>query len=83
MDHCTKLTGSYLLVKKEANEVLNPLKNCISIYIGQLSLQYDNGREFKNIKNKEFCLKNNTNLIFSSLRYPSTNGVCEKNVKDS
>ena len=78
IDHYSKLTGSYLLVKKEANEVLNALNNFISIYGSPSSLQCDNGLEFKNKKIKEFCLQNNINLIFSSVRHPSTNGVCER-----
>jgi hypothetical protein len=67
IDHYTKLVGSYLLVKKTAVNVLNCINNFISIYGEPNIIQCDNG----------YCLKRNINLIHSSVKTPTTNGVCE------
>ena len=77
IDHYTKLVGFYLLVKKTAVNVLNCINNFISIYGEPNIIQCDNGLEYRNRLLDDYCLKRNINLIHSSVKTPTTNGVCE------
>ena len=77
IDHYSKLVGSYLLIKKNAVNVLNSINNFISIYGEPYIIQCDNGLEYRNKLLDNYCSIRNINLIHSSVKTPTTNGVCE------
>jgi len=78
IDHYSKLTGSYLLKNKKANSIIIALNNFIAIYGSPKSIQTDNGAEFNNTLLTEYCRHNNIEIIHSSPRHPTTNGVVER-----
>ena len=78
IDHFTKFTGSYLLERKSAQEVLYSINEFILRNGKPQILQADNGREFNNRLLIDFCNKFGIKLIHSRPRHPSTNGVVER-----
>ena len=78
IDHFTKFTGSYLLERKSAQEVLYSINDFILRNDKPQIIQADNGREFKNNLLNEYCNKNEIKIIHSRPRHPSTNGVVER-----
>ena len=78
IDHFSKYTGCYLLENKTSKEVLYAINDFISKNGNPCILQCDNGREFSNKLLKKYCNDNNIQIIHSSPRHPSTNGVVER-----
>ena len=78
IDHFTKFTGSYLLERKSAQEVLYSINEFILRNGKPQILQSDNGREFNNKLINEYCETNGIKIIHSRPRHPSTNGVVER-----
>ena len=78
IDHFTKFTGSYLLERKSAQEVLYAINEFILRNGKPQILQSDNGREFNNKLINEYCDTNGIKIIHSRPRHPSTNGVVER-----
>ena len=68
---------SFPVVKNDAINSLNSIKQfCIFIRIPNI-IQTDNGLEYKNALIDEFCLNKNIKHIYSSPYHPKTNGVVE------
>ena len=78
IDHFTIYTGCYLLEKKNATETLYGINEFILRNGKPKILQTDNGREFCNNRVIEYCENMGIELIHSSPRHPSTNGVVER-----
>ena len=66
-----------LLRSKTAEEVLLKIDNYIQSFGIPKIFQCNNGGEFNNRLLKNYCIKNDINLVFSSLYHPQTNGACE------
>ena len=82
IDHYSKLDGSYLVRHKMVKEVLTNINIVINQYGKPHILQCDHGKEFDNKSLKDYCHEKNIKLIYSGVRYPTTNGIVEAVHKD-
>ena len=78
LDHFSKYAGNYILYDKEAETVLNKIKEFIKNNGKPERILTDNGSEFINKKFKKFCKKNYITLIHGRARHPQTQGTIER-----
>ena len=77
VDHFSKYAKAYLLVTKEAKEVLNYLKKFIDEYGKPNIVQSDNGGEITANIIKNYLKEEGILFINSGVSHPQTNGVVE------
>ena len=67
----------YLLKTKSAEEVILKIDNYIQSFGEPIIFQCDNGTEFSNRLQKNYCIDNNINLVFSSPYHLKSNRAIE------
>ena len=77
----TRFTQGRLLKNKQADTIINAIKECWNLAFGIPTIGYytDNGRKFKNIKMDELVSKLGISIRFGSAYSLWSNGINDKN----
>lgn len=78
VDHFSKLSKTYVITNKTANNILDKLIDFINIYGVPKSIGTDNGKEFNNSLLKDFCMKKNITMVHGLPYKPHSQGVVER-----
>lgn len=78
VDSFSKFLWSYKLKTKSAKEVADALEDCFMRYGPPVTIQSDNGKEFKNNILSALCLSMNIRIIHGRPRNPKAQGMVER-----